>query len=217
MPPSLKDKLDATRRAHILSAAAEAFAERGFHATTIKEIAHRAGVADGTIYNAFDDKEALLLSIFDQLQHEMPAPALPSDLREVDLRELLRLFLGAALSGLDAHEFRLFRVVTSEILVNPELGERYRAELLAPMLDGAASLLRAWSAAHATTLPHLDLTLRAVAALVLGLAMQRALGDEALAESWSQLPDTVAEMLAGGIGGADQQPGDASTASGPNP
>jgi AcrR family transcriptional regulator len=201
MPPTLKDQLDATRRAHILHAAAEAFAERGFHATTIKEIARRAGVADGTIYNAFDNKEALLLGLFSELQGELPAPELPSDLRDVDLRTLLRLLLGAALSGLEAREFRLFRVVTSEILVNPDLGARYRSEILAPMLDGAAAVLRAWSAEHDVPLPRLDLTLRAVAALVLGLATQRALGDAELAEAWAQLPDTLAGMLVNGIGG----------------
>jgi AcrR family transcriptional regulator len=199
VPLTLKDQLDATRRSHILRAAAEAFAERGYHATTIKEIARLAGVADGTIYNHFDNKEALLLGIFGQLQGELPAPALPRSLADTELRDLLRLLLRGALGGLEAHDFRLFRIVASEILVHPTLGARFRGEILAPMMAGAGDVLRSWSAARGTPLPHLDLTLRMVAALVLGLGMQRALCDDALAAAWERLPDDLAEVLVGGV------------------
>ena len=39
----------ASRRAQILEAAARVFAEQGFHATSVREVARAAGVADGTI------------------------------------------------------------------------------------------------------------------------------------------------------------------------
>ncbi len=49
----------ASRRADILSAAKQVFAERGYHATTVADIARQAGLSYGSIYWYYDSKEAL--------------------------------------------------------------------------------------------------------------------------------------------------------------
>src|SRR5450830_1495904 len=49
----------AGRRDAILAAALEEFSVRGFEATRLDDVAKRAGVAKGTIYLHFKDKEAL--------------------------------------------------------------------------------------------------------------------------------------------------------------
>src|SRR5438270_12882620 len=49
----------AARRAAILAAALDEFAAQGFAATRLDDVARRAGVAKGTIYLHFRDKEAL--------------------------------------------------------------------------------------------------------------------------------------------------------------
>jgi TetR/AcrR family fatty acid metabolism transcriptional regulator len=56
----------ADKRSLITDAAIEVFAERGFHQSRVSDIAQRAGVADGTIYLYFKNKEDLLLSIFEE-------------------------------------------------------------------------------------------------------------------------------------------------------
>jgi len=53
----------AIRRESIIQAAIEVFSKKGFHASGISEIARRAGVADGTIYQYFKNKEDLIFSI----------------------------------------------------------------------------------------------------------------------------------------------------------
>src|ERR1041385_5603023 len=63
----LRERLVAVRRDHILDAATQVFAAKGFEAATIREIARLAGVADGTIYTYFKNKAALLLGILDRL------------------------------------------------------------------------------------------------------------------------------------------------------
>ncbi|GAB6093874.1 hypothetical protein JCM14469_01260 [Desulfatiferula olefinivorans] len=50
----------ADKRRNILSAAEAVFAEKGYDSATIFDIASRAGVADGTIYDYFANKEDLL-------------------------------------------------------------------------------------------------------------------------------------------------------------
>src|SRR5215831_11689283 len=51
------------RREAILAAALDEFSARGFAATRLDDVARRAGVAKGTIYLHFRDKEALFQDI----------------------------------------------------------------------------------------------------------------------------------------------------------
>lgn len=48
----------------ILEAAVKVFAEKGFHQSTISQIAREAGVADGTIYLYFKNKDDILVQFF---------------------------------------------------------------------------------------------------------------------------------------------------------
>ncbi len=54
------------KRQRILDAAVVEIARRGYYGTTVSTIARRAGVADGTIYLYFKNKEEILFSIFDR-------------------------------------------------------------------------------------------------------------------------------------------------------
>lgn len=58
-PASARATRALERREAILAAALDAFVERGFAATRIEDIAAQAGVAKGTVYLHFADKEAL--------------------------------------------------------------------------------------------------------------------------------------------------------------
>ena len=49
----------ANKRELILAAAREVFGEKGYHTATSEEIAKRAGVGKGTIYQYFDSKQAI--------------------------------------------------------------------------------------------------------------------------------------------------------------
>ncbi|MCJ8012367.1 TetR family transcriptional regulator [Paenibacillus sp. KQZ6P-2] len=50
----------------ILDAALKVIAENGFHGSQISKIAKEAGVADGTIYLYFKNKEDILISLFQE-------------------------------------------------------------------------------------------------------------------------------------------------------
>src|SRR5438105_935360 len=58
------------RRAAILAAALEEFSARGFAAARLDDVAKRAGVAKGTIYLYFRDKQ----SLFQELVRAMLSP-----------------------------------------------------------------------------------------------------------------------------------------------
>ncbi|WP_433830399.1 TetR/AcrR family transcriptional regulator [Actinoplanes sp. CA-015351] len=55
------------RRTHLVQLAGDLFAEKGFRATTVREIADAAGILSGSLYHHFDSKESIgdeLLSAF---------------------------------------------------------------------------------------------------------------------------------------------------------
>ncbi len=51
-------------RDHLLAAAAEVFAERGFHGASLDEVAAVAGFTKGAVYSNFKNKEDLFLALF---------------------------------------------------------------------------------------------------------------------------------------------------------
>ena len=55
------------RRAHMVLLAGELFAQKGYRATTVREIADAAGILSGSLYHHFDSKESIgdeILSTF---------------------------------------------------------------------------------------------------------------------------------------------------------
>lgn len=58
-----RDAFVAARRQEILDAARRAFIARGFHATSMQQIAAESGVSAGNIYRYFPNKEALIASV----------------------------------------------------------------------------------------------------------------------------------------------------------
>src|SRR5690348_7274382 len=59
--------------ASIVSAAGELFTARGFAATSIDEIASRAGVAKGAVYHHFESKEQIFARVFEQMTAALAA------------------------------------------------------------------------------------------------------------------------------------------------
>ena len=69
-PRSLKEKQRQEREALILKAAEDVLMEKGYHETSIDEIAARVGIAKGTVYLHFPSKEDLVVAIFERdMQH----------------------------------------------------------------------------------------------------------------------------------------------------
>jgi TetR/AcrR family fatty acid metabolism transcriptional regulator len=66
---------DPEKRKRLLQAAVQTFGRRGFHEAKIAEIASEAGVAEGTVYLYFRNKEDLLGCVFDETMDEVLAEA----------------------------------------------------------------------------------------------------------------------------------------------
>jgi TetR/AcrR family fatty acid metabolism transcriptional regulator len=97
--PSSPDAREARRRA-ILDSAVRVFAEHGFFAARIRDIAAGAGVAEGTIYLYFEGKDDLLLTAFREKVNEFCAAA--RDVRGESFRDRLAHFIRLQFESIEA-------------------------------------------------------------------------------------------------------------------
>ncbi len=66
--PKLSDSAIRERKGNIEDAARELFIRQGFHATSMRDIAKRAGVSLGNLYNYYETKDAIFESIIEKYQ-----------------------------------------------------------------------------------------------------------------------------------------------------
>ncbi len=85
-----RDRAD--KRNRILKAAVKVFSQRGFYNARVAEIARNAGVADGTIYLYFKNKDEILISIFEEEMERFIARARREVEAEEDAAAKLRRF-----------------------------------------------------------------------------------------------------------------------------
>ena len=64
MEPLTQERRRQLTREHLLAAAAQVFAERGFYGATLDEVARVAGFTKGAVYSNFDSKDDLFLALF---------------------------------------------------------------------------------------------------------------------------------------------------------
>jgi AcrR family transcriptional regulator len=85
-------KSDETR-SRILEAALELFRERGFDATTMRDIARECDIALGATYYHFASKEAIVLAFYELAKDEMSQPLEQAAQNSKDLGQGLRAVL----------------------------------------------------------------------------------------------------------------------------
>ncbi|HEX6085846.1 MAG TPA: helix-turn-helix domain-containing protein [Thermoanaerobaculia bacterium] len=71
-----EEKSERSRRA-VLEAALRLFASQGYRATTMREIADRAGVSTGNVYHHFPDKETIFRELIDEYFAIADTPRFP--------------------------------------------------------------------------------------------------------------------------------------------
>jgi AcrR family transcriptional regulator len=201
MPDSdpIQSQLAAARRTQILAAAAQVFSEKGFHRATIRDVAQAAGIADGTIYNYFANKDAVLLGILDQLNETPERPGHFAQAASVGIEDWTRQYIKQRYAAIGSEGRRLFQVVLAEVLANPKLREQYAREVVQPTYDLAESFFRQWVADGNLRPVDPALALRVASAMLLGVLVQQIIGDPVLDAHQAELPELMADILLHGL------------------
>jgi AcrR family transcriptional regulator len=141
-PASSRAERAAGRRAAIVAAALDEFVARGFTATRLDDVAKRAGVAKGTIYLHFKDKEAL----FEELVRTAIVPVLerltrPPPLRG-SIREALEAFTRTFIQEVaNTRRADIIRLIVAEGPRFPAIADFYYREVISRGLAAMRALI----------------------------------------------------------------------------
>jgi len=195
---SRRDRLKRDRRECILDAAEAVFARKGFHGATIREIAHLADVADGTIYNYFDNKLDMLLGIMGRVTE---VKRLPSELKQAlqgDVRDFFVAAFHDRTHRIEQGEQRL-QAILPQVPVHPELRNQYYEQHVRRIATLLERYVQAQVESGRIRQVDVPLTVRMVHGMFIGLLILRLLGDEPLRDRWEEVPDLLATLIFDGL------------------
>jgi AcrR family transcriptional regulator len=140
--PSNRAERAAERRAAIVEAAFDEFVGRGFTATRIDDIARRAGVAKGTIYLHFKDKESmfeeLVRTAIVPLVMRLAAPPSPGGTVREAVETLAETFIREVAN---TRRGDIIRLIVSEGPRFPVIADFYYREVISRGLAGMQALI----------------------------------------------------------------------------
>ena len=133
----------ALRRTAIINAALDEFAEKGFAAARMEDVAQRAAVAKGTIYLHFTDKDALFEAIVNQEIRPSIDALTALAARGGSLRDFVEETLLPLLSDLArTRRGAVLRMLLGEAERFPKLAEVYYSLVIGPALNSIRVLLQ---------------------------------------------------------------------------
>jgi AcrR family transcriptional regulator len=186
-------------REKILASAKALFAERGYEAATIRDIAKQAGMSTGAVFASFTDKSDLFTEIAEAEQTELNA-AMRDAMGELTGRAAVVAMLDAAI---DRHmgELALFQAVMSALWM-PGLAEKARRRLdRRPPTALIAAALRAEAGCPDAHVPGGDVALAIAAEMIwdgyVALIRRAALGALTPEALKARMRDQVRTVLSG--------------------
>lgn len=193
LEPLTPDRRRQQTREHLLAAAAQVFAERGFHGASLDAVAAAAGFSKGAVYSNFKNKDDLFLALLEtsysremeSLRATLDASDVPADTR---LGDFLPLILGGVTQPLMPENWSVLYMEFALFAMRNPAARRKLAELDEANISAVAELIaKQRSRESLADLESAERTARIVEALFRGIWFMKALDpdsvDEALIES----------------------------------
>jgi AcrR family transcriptional regulator len=163
-------------RQELVSAAEACFVSRGFHASSVDEVAERAGYTKGAVYSNFAAKEDLFFAVYQRRVEQVLTEVVPG-LRQVGAERAFDQLATGAIQRRDRDDGwrAVFFEFWAQVVRHPELRDRFAA-IHARFLEPLAEAVRQLADDRGLTLPS-DVTASQVAvawnAMEVGLALER--------------------------------------------
>jgi AcrR family transcriptional regulator len=123
------------KRDAIIAAALEEFSARGFAATRLDDVARRAGVAKGTIYLYFRDKESLFQELVRALVSPLVGAIISAPLNDIPIRTVVEMIVDVFVNEIFATRRKdVLRLIITEGPRFPKLAEFYYREVISRVL-----------------------------------------------------------------------------------
>jgi AcrR family transcriptional regulator len=131
---------EAQTRTRILSAALRLFASQGFDATTTRDLAQQAGVAEGTLFRHFANKKAILIEVATNGWVEILTDLL-TELSEMGSYKAVAQVMRRRMWNMHKN-VDLMRVCFMEAQFHPDLRDRIQLEVIDKMSDVAEAFFQ---------------------------------------------------------------------------
>jgi AcrR family transcriptional regulator len=138
------------RREDILKASLHLFAEKGFHGTSMRDIARAADITEGLIYHYFASKRDLFRAIIEEYSFLPLLRTLPELAGQLDTRALL-IVLARGFFDVLRQNKELARLLLQEVQVFPEEKEAFFADAVGRSIAELADILDARMSHRART------------------------------------------------------------------
>ena len=123
-----------------MKASLHLFAKRGFHGTSMRDIAREADITEGLIYHYFESKRDLFRAIIEEHSFLPLLRALPDLAEQLDLRALL-IVLARGFFDVLRQNIELTRLLLQEVQVFPEEKEAFFADAVGRSIAELAAIL----------------------------------------------------------------------------
>jgi len=188
-----KEQITEYRRKQILDAALAVFSRKGYGEATMPDIAREAGVAVGTIYNYYQSKRDLLVSLVDTYVVTEPFRELLVQSGKADERTFVRSLIENRLDW-GSENFERFLFVFTEILRDPELRQQFAEQVLASVLKFPEKYIGEKISSGEFRRVNHKVIVRALVGMVMGFLLLRQLeGEKSPAQGMPQ-PKLAAEL-----------------------
>ncbi|GGM33956.1 TetR family transcriptional regulator [Paraliobacillus quinghaiensis] len=167
------------KKAAILVAAIEIFAEKGYAATSTSEIAKQAGVAEGTIFRHYASKKELLLAIVKPGIMKLAIPYFASQVVEDvfgqgnnSFEDILREFIYNRIDFAKKN-VPMIRIILQEIAFHTEMQQALKSTFLSEVYPKVEELIvDLQQKGHIKSVP-IDTTIRFIITTVLGFILHQ--------------------------------------------
>ncbi len=183
----------------ILAAAQHLFACQGYEKSTTRQLAEAAGVAEGTLFRYFENKNAIFVEVVTQGWSELLTELL-TELSEMEAYDAVAEMMRHRMQNLQHHS-ELLRVCLMEAQFHPDLRDRIQTELLSKMLGVVEAFIQTGIERGI----YRPLNPTKVAHVFLGMFIMAGFGATALNENAAspaadvELAETVADIFLHGL------------------
>jgi AcrR family transcriptional regulator len=165
-----KESITKQRKQQIFEAALKVFSQKGFDQATIPDIAQEAEVAVGTIYNYYQSKHDLLLSIIKDYIVTESLTGLLEQSPKSDVATFLSSLINERLIiGLDNTD--VMQLLMSEIRRDPELRRQYTEQVVRPTFKLLEEHLESRIAKDTFNPSNIHIVVRALIGMIIGLTI----------------------------------------------
>ncbi|NCO58829.1 MAG: TetR family transcriptional regulator [Deltaproteobacteria bacterium CG_4_8_14_3_um_filter_51_11] len=125
----------------IILAATKVFARKGFFHSRISDIAKEAKVADGTIYIYFENKDAILIALFEEQMKSVIENMISQLGSQTDCLKKLEIFAFTHLELIEQNQ-DMAEIIQVELRQSGKFMKEYKNEGFAKYLDIIAEIVR---------------------------------------------------------------------------